>query len=390
MDSAVFLNKKVDSLQRSPTLKITSLAKKLKKEGKDVINFAAGEPDFDTPSFVKQAAQRALAQGLTKYTPSAGSSELREAIAQKLRDENHLDYHWENILVTSGAKYSVFLAIYSLVNPQDEVILSSPYWVSYPEMIKLTGGKIVILPTTKEENFKINPLRLQKAITQRTKLLILNYPANPTGITYTAKELESIWDVIRGRHIFVLSDEIYEKIIFDERTHISFGSLEGASEQVVTVNGFSKSFSMTGWRLGYLGGPLNVIGYAQKIIDHTTSCANSIAQVAGLAALRDGRDWCKKIKNEFQERRDCIYEGLSSCKNMSVVRPMGTFYIFCDIHKTGLSAAEFSTRLLKEQLVAVIPSEGFGLENFLRISFATDKEHIIQGVQRIKNFVSSL
>lgn len=390
MSFDVFLNRKLASVNSSPTLKLTSLAKKLKKEGKDVINFAAGEPDFDTPHFIKEAAKKALDEGYTKYTPSAGLIELRETIAQKLKEENNLNYSFDNIIVTSGAKYAVFLAIFSLVNSKEEVIIPSPYWVSYPEIVKLAGGKIKILSTEKKENFKINPDKLKNLLTSNTKVLILNYPANPTGVTYTEEEIRNLWDVIRGANLIVVSDEIYEKIIFDEMTHTSFASLEGAFERTLTINGFSKSFSMTGWRLGYIAGPKEIIGEIKKVIDHTTSCANAVTQKSAVAALKSGENWYREIRSVFQERRDLIYQELKACQNILPLKPSGTFYIFCDIQNTGLSAFEFSSRLLQEYLVAVIPSEGFGIDGYIRISFSTSKECIIEGVRRIREFLDHI
>lgn len=384
------INPRVQSLQKSSTLKITALTKKLKKEGKDVVNFAAGEPDFDTPSFIKEAAKKAIDNGFTKYTPSAGMVELREAIAHKLNSENKISCGPNNIIVTSGAKYALFAAIFTLLDEKDEILLPAPYWVSYPEMIKLTGATLKIINCKKENNFKLQKEELKKALTNKTKLLILNYPSNPSGITYLAQELKEFYEIIKDRNIFVLSDEIYEKLIYDEIDHVSFASLSGAYKTTVTVNGFSKSFSMTGWRLGYLAADEEVIAQASKIIDHTTSCASSISQAAGLAALQYGRGWEEKIRKEFQYRRDILWEGLNKSSELTPIRSQGTFYMFCDISKTGLSSFDFASRLLEKQLVSVIPGDAFGAEGFVRFSFATSQEQIHKGIERIRDFLQEL
>lgn len=390
MDYKNVLNEKLFSINRSPTLQFTSLAKQLKAEGKDVINFSAGEPDFDTPQFIKSAAKKALDNGITKYTPSTGFFELKEAIAKKLSIENRISCSAENIIVTAGAKFAVFLAILSLVNDGDEVIIPSPYWVSYPEMVKIARGKIRVLPAKKENNFKITSQDLKSVITNKSKLLILNYPANPTGITYTKDELEMIWRAIQGFDLFVLSDEIYEKIIFEDIEHVSFASLDGAGQRTITVNGFSKSYSMTGWRIGFMAGPREIIQEASKIVDNTTSCPNSFAQKAAIGALKNNKDWFKFIKSTFQERRDLIYNGIRGCKNIFPLKTQGTFYLFCDISNTNLSSVDFASRLLNEQLVSVIPSPGFGIEGYVRISFSTSRENIEKGIARIKKFVSNI
>lgn len=391
METVYNFNPQVLNLSKSPTLKITALAKKMKKEGRNVINFAAGEPDFDTPDFIKEAAKRALDEGFTKYTPSSGLPDLKKRIAGKLQNANNLSYTEENILVTSGAKFAVFLGIFTLLEENSEVLLPSPYWVSYPEMVKMTKGILRILPTSLEESFKITPEKLAAAITPRTKLIVFNYPCNPTGATYSRQELAALWDVIKKKNIYVLSDEIYEHILFDGRTHVSFGSLDAAAlSRTITVNGFSKCFSMTGWRLGYIAAAGDFIKEASKVLDHTTSGANSIAQKAACAALEEQGQWTGHIRAVFQKRRDVLYQSLAQESRLGPVKPEGTFYLFCDISKTGLSALDFASRLLDEYEVAVIPSEGFGIKNYIRISFATGTENITEGAARIKKLVSQL
>ncbi|MCK4519991.1 MAG: pyridoxal phosphate-dependent aminotransferase [Candidatus Omnitrophica bacterium] len=382
------MNPRVFSLNESATLKITALTKKLIKEGKDVVNFAAGEPDFDTPLFIKQAAKAAIDEGFTKYTPSSGRIELKEAIAGKLWRENKIEASADNIIVTSGAKYAIFTAMFTVLSPGDEVIIPQPYWVSYPQICKLVSAKAVFLPASESNNFKIDAGELKKTITSKTKLLILNYPNNPTGATYSRYELEKIFEVIKEKNIFVLSDEIYEILTYDGREHISFASLPGAFSSTITINGFSKTFSMTGWRIGYLAADKGIIGEASKIIDHTTSCASSISQSAALAAL-GGRAWQKDLRTKFQERRNILWKGLSSLSELNPIKPQGTFYMFCDIRGTGMSSFDFSTKLLEKFFVSCIPADVFGEEGYVRFSFATSLEQISKGIVRIGDFLKN-
>ena len=383
------MNPQVSLLNKSTTLKITALTKKLIREGKDVVNFAGGEPDFDTPLFIKEEAKSAIDKGLTKYTPSAGRIELKQAIATKLNRENNIKASAKNIIVTAGAKYAIFVAMFSVLAPGDEVIIPSPYWVSYPEMVKLTSAKAVVLPTKRTNDFKIDPVELEKAITPNTKLLILNYPCNPTGVTYTKEELEAILKVAKEKNILVLSDEIYEALVYDGRKHISFASLPGAFKSTITINGFSKTFSMTGWRIGYLVADESIVNQISKIIDHTTSCASSISQSAALAALGN-KDWQEEIRIKFQDRRDLIWEGLSKFLELKPIKPQGTFYLFCDIRGSGLNSFDFSTRLLEDFLTSCIPADPFGQEGYLRFSFSTSLEQITKGVNRVGDFLASL
>jgi len=383
------INPRVTALAKSTTLKITALTKELKKKGKDVVNFAAGEPDFDTPSFAKEAAKKAIDEGFTKYTPSAGMPQLREAIAKKLQEENKIPARSENIIVTTGAKYALFAAIFAVVKEGEEVILPAPYWVSYPQMVALAGAKVKYLFSSLENNFKINPNDLKKSINSNSKLLILNYPSNPTGVTYDAKELKAVYKIAREHNLLVLSDEIYEKLIYDGRSHTSFASFPGADEFTITVNGFSKSFSMTGWRMGYLCAKQDLINQISKIIDHTTSCPSSISQCAALAALGN-KQWRLKACQEFEKRRNLLYSGLAGLGKISPFKSQGTFYMFCDIRGTKLSSMEFSSALLEKYLVSCIPADAFGAEGFVRMSFATSSEQIKKGIERIKKFLKEL
>lgn len=381
------INPCVSSLTKSATLKITALTKKLISEGKDVVNFAAGEPDFDTPKFIKDEAKKALDEGFTKYTPSSGIPSLREAIRLKLQKENKISLTSDNIIVTPGAKYALYVALLTLLKAGDKVIIPSPYWVSYPEMVKLCGAKVQFLSTVEENNFKIRVEDLKKALTSGAKVLILNYPNNPTGVTYSSEELEAFYSVIKGRNVFVISDEIYETLVYDGREHISFASLGDSSNITLTINGFSKTFSMTGWRLGYLAGPEKIINAASKIIDHTTSCACAISQRAGLAALKNNKEWQIYIRDIFQKRRNLLWEGLKSCGKLTPLKSEGTFYMFCNIKETGLTSFDFSSKLLEKHLVSCIPADVFGKEGFVRFSFATSTEQISKGIDRIKDFL---
>ncbi len=380
------INPRVSALNKSATLKITALTKKLIKEGKDVVNFAAGEPDFDTPDFIKAQAKQAIDQGFTKYTPSAGTPNLRQLIAAKLKSENNISFKESNIIVTSGAKYAIYVALLSLLDIGDEVILPAPYWVSYPEMLKLCGAKPIFLETDEEDNFKISPEKLKNSITDKTKVLILNYPANPTGATYSRAELEAIAEVIADKNIFVISDEIYEVLTYDGLKHTSFGSLPGMEDLTVTINGCSKTFSMTGWRIGYLAAADEIISQASKIIDHTTSCACSISQRAAAAAFKD-QEWKNKVRQTFCTRRNQLFSGLKTCDKILPLKPQGTFYLFCDIRRTNLTSFDFASQLLNQQLVSCIPASAFGKEGFVRISFATSQEQIQKGLERIKQFL---
>ncbi|MCF7908821.1 MAG: pyridoxal phosphate-dependent aminotransferase [Candidatus Omnitrophica bacterium] len=383
------INPHVTALNKSATLKITALTKKLIREGKDVVNFAAGEPDFDTPEFIKAAAKKAIDEGFTKYTPSCGLPALREAIATKLSQENQIPTKAENVIVTSGAKYALYVALTTLLTKDDEVIIPSPHWVSYPEMVELAGATTKYLLTNEADNFKINPVDLARSIGPKTKVLILNYPSNPTGATYTQGELEEIYKVIEGNNIFVISDEIYEVLTYDSQKHSSFAACSSAASRTITVNGFSKTFSMTGWRLGYLAGPVEIINQASKIIDHTTSCACAISQRAALAALGN-KEWLKEVKKIFQERRDIFLHGLEQLPKLKPIKPEGTFYLFCDIRPSGLDSFDFATQLLEKHLVSCIPADPFGKPGFLRMSFATSKEQINKGLERIKKFLSEI
>ncbi|MBN2372560.1 pyridoxal phosphate-dependent aminotransferase [bacterium] len=394
------LSKRIASISPSATLAITSKAKKMKQEGIDVIGFGAGEPDFDTPSHIKDAAIKALGSGLTKYTPTSGIKELKEAICRKFKVDNNLDYSPENVLVSCGAKHSLYNAILTLCEENDEVILPSPYWVSYIEMIKASGANPVIVKTDKESSFRMTPKQLSGAITPRTKLFILNSPSNPTGMAYTEDDLISISGILTKRNIFCISDEIYEKLIYDGERHISIASLgEKIKDITIVINGMSKAYSMTGWRIGYAAGPREVIQGMSNLQDHSTSNPTSFAQYASVEALTGSQNELKEMVAEFKKRRDFMVERVNAIKGLSTVRPQGAFYCFVDIEPVlnksinGMAVKDsfsFTEALLMNAHVAVVPGGAFGDSRYIRLSYAVSMEDIKRGLERIESFVKRL
>lgn len=385
------LAERVSKVTPSLTLAIAAKAKAMKAEGIDVCSFSAGEPDFDTPAHIKAAAAKALDSGKTKYGPAAGEPKLREAIAQKLKTDNGLNYQSENVIVTNGGKHSLFNLMLALINPGDEVIFGSPYWLSYPEMVTLTGGKSVILTTDATTDYKVTPEQLRQAITPKTKLFILNSPSNPTGMVYTPDEIKALAQVIVDADIYVVSDEIYEKILYDGAEHISIGSLgEAIFERTLISNGFAKAYSMTGWRLGYLAGPVEIIRSAISIQGHSTSNVCTFAQYGAIAALESSQDCVESMRQAFAQRRQVMLDRLNAIPGLSCSKPDGAFYLFPDISKTGLNSLEFSNALLETQQVAVIPGIAFGADQNIRLSYATDMDTIQKGMDRLEKFVSSL
>jgi aspartate aminotransferase len=384
------VNKRVKQLVGSSTLAITAKAKEMKSQGIDVVSFAAGEPDFDTPDHIKAAGINAINKGMTRYTPSVGTLELREAICEKFQNDNKLSYKPSQVAVSCGAKHSIFNLIQVLADEGDEVILPAPYWVSYPEMIKLSGAKAVIVPTTAETQFKITPEQLEKTITPNTRLIILTSPSNPTGMLYTKKELEPIADICVKNNIYVISDEIYEKFNFTPEPYVSIASLgKDIFDLTLTVNGVSKSSAMTGWRIGYAAGSSEIIDYVKKYQDHTTSNPTSISQAAAVEALKESNEFFEKTCSEFKRRRDIMAGGFDSVKDfVSYSLPQGAFYLFCDFSKVGESD-QIAKQILEEAHVAVIPGEGFGAPGFLRMSFATSVSQIEEGTRRICDWIKS-
>jgi aspartate aminotransferase len=381
---------RVSQVTPSITLAIAAKAKAMKAEGIDVCSFSAGEPDFDTPAHIKAAAAKALDEGKTKYGPAAGEPKLREAIAHKLKNDNGLDYKAENVLVTNGGKHSLYNLIVALIDPGDEVIIPSPYWLSYPEMVTLVGGKSVIVETDASTGYKITPEQLKKAITPKTKLFVLNSPSNPTGMVYTPGEIKALAQVIVDADIYVVSDEIYEKILYDGAEHISIGSLgEEIFSRTLISSGFAKGYSMTGWRLGYLAGPVEIIKAASTIQGHSTSNVCTFAQYGAIAALESSQDCVEEMRQAFAKRRQVMFARLNAIPGLSTAKPDGAFYLFPDISKTGLKSLEFCDAFLAEHQVALIPGVAFGADKNVRLSYATDMTTIEKGMDRLEKFVRS-
>jgi aspartate aminotransferase len=378
-------------LTPSLTLSIDSKAKAMKAEGIDVCGFGAGEPDFDTPDHIKAAAIAALESGFTKYTPSAGLPELRQAIAEKLEADNQLTYRASQIVVSSGAKHSCYNAILATCQPGDEVLIPSPYWVSYPDMVRLAGADPVIVPTTERNGWKMRASDFENAMTPRTKMLILNSPGNPTGSVYTREELEAIVEVAAEEDIYILSDEIYEKLVYDDTKHVSIASLSPeAYGLTITVNGFSKAYAMTGWRLGYMAAPEAVAKAADNIQSHSTSHPCSFAQKGAIAALKGDQQPLADMRDEFSMRRDYMYDRITKIPNITAVKPLGAFYILVNISQLGLSSQNFADRLLSKANVAVVPGAAFGDDRTVRLSYATSIDIIKKGLDRFQDFCRTL
>ncbi len=384
------LTKRVKVLNESMTIAISSLARELKAEGKDILSFSAGEPDFDTPEVIKEEAIKALKNGFTKYTAVAGIPELLSAISDKLKRDNNLTYKPSDIITSNGAKHSLFNLFQALIEDGDEVIIPSPYWVTYPELVRYSGGVPVIVETTDESGFKMTAKQLKDAITPKTKMLILTTPSNPTGSIYSKSELEELAEVLKGTNIFVCSDEMYEKLIYDGKRFTSVASInEDMFKKTITVNGLSKSVAMTGWRFGYLASPNSeLIGAIKRLQSQSASNINSITQHAAIAGL-DGRadKDIEMMRAEFEKRRDLAIELIEDIDKLSVVKPDGAFYLFINIKKVTNDSMAFSKELLSQKGVAVIPGIGFGSDGYIRFSFATDTKSIVEGIKRIKEFV---
>lgn len=384
---------RVAHITPSVTLSIASKARAMQAEGLDVCSFSAGEPDFDTPEHIKAAAIQALQEGKTKYGPAAGIPSLREAIAEKLNRENGLSFHSHQIMISNGGKQTLFNLAQVLLQPGDEAIIPAPYWVSYPEIVKLTGAKPVIVPTDPRQGFKLTPAQLRSFITPATRLLVLNSPANPTGAVYTREELLALVDVIRQHSFYVVSDEIYEKLVYDQAAHFSLGALDpGLQDRVVVSSGFAKAYAMTGWRLGYLAGPEEVIRGAITLQSHSTSNVCSFAQYGALAALTHPHSptCVEQMRQAFAQRRQAMVSGLMSLPGIEYFKPMGAFYVFFQIPDIGLNSIQFCRRLLDEHLVAGIPGVAFGADRFVRFSYTSDLATIEKGLTRLETFLKSL
>ncbi|TCT25545.1 aspartate aminotransferase [Melghiribacillus thermohalophilus] len=388
------LAKRVQSLTPSSTLAITAKAKALKNEGLDVIGLGAGEPDFNTPKFILDAAYKAMEEGKTKYTPSGGLPELKQAIANKFERDQGLTYHQDEIIVTTGAKHALFTLFQVLLNPGDEVIVPVPYWVSYPEQIKLAEGTPVFVEATEENEFKLTKEQVEQAITSRTKAIIINSPSNPTGVMYTKEELKAIGEVCLQHHVLMISDEIYEKLIYGDEEHTSIAQLSNdLKENTVIINGVSKSHSMTGWRIGYAAGPEKIIKAMTNLASHSTSNPTSIAQYAALAAYTGSDEEIEQMKEAFQERLEKLYEWIIDIPGISCVKPKGAFYLFPNAKEAAIgcgfeSVDDWVKALLEEELVALVPGSGFGSADNVRLSYATSLDQLEEAAKRIKRFVN--
>jgi aspartate aminotransferase len=385
------ISARASQLTPSLTLSIDSKAKAMKAEGLDVCGFGAGEPDSDTPEHIKVAAIEALNAGFTKYTPSSGIPELRQAISEKLAADNGLSYRAGQIVVSNGAKHACYNAILATCQPGDEVIIPSPYWVSYPDMVRLAGAEPVIVPTMERNGWKMSAEDFENAMTPRTKMLILNSPNNPTGSVYTREEMEKIVEVAAEEDIYILSDEIYEKLIYDDAKHVSIASLsKEAYDITITINGFSKAYAMTGWRLGYLAAPEAVAKAVDSIQSHSTSHPASFVQRAGLAALKGDQQPISDMRDEFDMRRNYMFDRISKIPNITAVKPQGAFYVLVNISQLGLTSQNFSDRLLSKANVAVIPGIAFGDDRTIRLSYATSIDIIKKGLDRFQDFCRTL
>ena len=385
------ISSRAASLAPSLTLAISAKAKELRVAGEDVIGFGAGEPDFDTPQHIKDAAAQALADGFTKYTPSSGIPELRQAVADKFQKDYGVEYEPSQVIVNCGGKHSCFNVIYATCEAGDEVIIPAPYWLSYPEMAKLAGAKPVILETTDATEFKVTPEQLREAITPNTKLFILNSPSNPTGSVYTADEIKALGDVCAEKGVLIMSDDIYEKLVYDGA---EFTSVTGFSEEhlahTIIVHGLAKAYSMTGWRIGFLAAPKPIAQAINALQSHSTSNATSFAQKGAVAALTGPQTHLDEWLTEFNKRRSYAADRLNNMAGVSCVNSRGAFYLFPNIAGTGLKSAEFCERLLEQAKVAAVPGIAFGADNNFRISYATSMENIQNGMDRLDAFCKTL
>lgn len=386
------ISKRMKVLSDSITIAITTLARELKAEGKDILSFSAGEPDFGTPEVIKQAAITAITEGNSGYTAVPGTPEVLKAIQTKLKRDNGLEYEVGDIITNVGAKHSLFNLFQALINDGDEVIIPAPYWVTYPEIVKYSGGVPVYIKTNDSSEFKVTPTQLKNAITDKTKVFILNTPSNPTGSVYTKEDLEDLAEVLKGTEVLVCSDEMYEKIMYDGTKFTSVASIsEDMYQRTITINGLSKSVAMTGWRFGYMASPIKELtSVIKKLQSQSTSNINSITQKAAIPALLSEADSdIEMMRQAFERRRNLAIKMFSEIKGLSVVKPSGAFYLYINIKEIDNNSIEFCKKLLAEQGVATVPGIGFGTEGYFRFSFATDDESIIAGIKRIKKFVEN-
>ena len=393
------LSKRVSSIQPSVTLEISAKAKALKSEGKDIVAFTAGEPDFNTPDYIIAEAKKALEEGKTKYTPTAGIPELKKAIVKKFKEENGLDYKESNIVVSSGAKSSLYHAFEAILDEGDEVIIPAPYWITYVEQVCLAGGVCKIVETDEKSGYKLVSEQFEKAITPKTKCVLINSPCNPTGVVYNKEELLEIAKIAEKHNLLIISDEVYEKLVFDGEEHVSIASLTPyAKENTIVINGVSKTYAMTGWRIGYLACDEKLAKAIAAMQGHTTSNACSFAQYASATAIAGGQDFIENMVKEFDCRRKILHEGLCSIEGMKVVYPKGAFYIFADVSaffgksyngKQITDSVSFAGALL-DCGVAVIPGLAFGDDKCIRLAYAVSREDISRGIDKIKAFIQAL
>ena len=397
---ALRLSKKAQAVKPSSTLAITAKAKELKAQGIDVVGFGAGEPDFNTPDNINQAAIQAIHDGFTKYTPASGTLELKQAISRKFHDFNGLEYAPEQIVISNGGKHSLINVFAAILNPGDEVLIPAPYWLSYPEMVKLQDGIPVAVPTKQENGYKVTVKELEEAMTEHTKALVLNSPCNPTGMLYSRSELEAIADFVVKKNIYVVSDEMYEYLTYDGAEHISIASLNPEIyAHTITVSGVSKSYSMTGWRIGYTGSSPEIAKLMGSIQSHSASNPNSIAQKAALEAISGPQDRVQYMNEQFNERRKYMVERIGKMPYLTCVEPKGAFYVFLDVTKAvemkykGVpvgSAAQMAEIMVNDFNVALVPCEDFGIDNHVRLSYAISMEQIAKGLDRLEEFLNTL
>ena len=389
------LAKRVMGLSPSPTLAITAKAKELRSKGIDVIGLGAGEPDFNTPEHIIESAINSMQKGQTKYTPSGGIVELKKAVIEKMQKDNGLEYQAKQIIITLGAKHALHTLFQVICNPHDEVIIPVPYWVSYPEQVKLAEGTPVFIEGAEENGYKITAAQLEQAISSRTKAIIINSPSNPTGTIYSKEELFEISEICRKHDILIVSDEIYEKFLYDGAEQVSIASLsEDAYRRTIVINGVSKTYSMTGWRIGYAAGDEKIISVMTDIASHSTSNPVSFAQYGAVEALSGSQEELNKMRDEFEKRRNIVLDFVKEIPGLKPIIPQGAFYVFVDVsevlHLNGRdfsNADEWAEALLEEAKVAVIPGSGFGAPNYIRVSYATSLDQLQEGFQRIKKFI---
>ena len=394
------LSRKAEALAASLTLEITAKANEMKKKGIDVVSFGAGEPDFNTPDYIKEAAITTINDNHTRYTATSGIIELKKAIVKKFKEDNGLEYSENQILISTGAKQSLANVFSAILNEGDEVLINIPYWVTYPELVKLNGGVPVFIETKKENSFKFTLKELEENCTEKTKAILINSPNNPTGSVYTEEELRVIAEFAREKDLIIISDEIYEKLIYDGKKHISIASLsEDAFNRTIVINGVSKTYAMTGWRIGYSAAPIEINKLMTNIQSHTTSNANAIAQYAALAALEGNDDEIKAMVEEFARRKNYMIESINNIDLLETLHPNGAFYVMVDVSKLFgkkcdgkviEGSIDFAKAILEKEKVAVIPGIAFGNDNYIRLSYATSMENIEEGIRRIEKFIKSL